>query len=313
MSFWWVNHKQTANVEIDEGYIWSPQKNKNSSRNETYLNLKKAKPGETIFSYAGGMIGAIGKVITKAEDEKRPKEFGSAGERWSDIGWMVKIKWIRLETPIKPKDYLNRIAPLLPTKNSPLRPDGNGSQNCYLAEISDKLGHQLLQLLDDTGTDARGELDHIDYEIQEDAEAQNIAASHLAKTQREQLILARIGQGVFRSNVEKIEACCRITGVDDKRLLIASHIKSWKDSNNRERLDGNNGFLMSPHVDKLFDRGWISFSNDGKILLRDKKIQAVLAAWAIDPLKDVGKFSERQKIYLEYHRDMTFNESFRKK
>ena len=49
MSFWWVNHKQTANVEIDEGYIWSPKKNKNDSRNETYLNLKKATPGETIF------------------------------------------------------------------------------------------------------------------------------------------------------------------------------------------------------------------------------------------------------------------------
>ena len=222
------------------------------------------------------------------------------------MGWIVRIKWLRLENPIKPKDYLNRIASLLPAKNSPLRPDGNGSQNCYLAEISDKLAYQLLQLMDDAGSDTKGELDHIDYELQENEEEQNITTSHLAKTQREQLILARIGQGVFRSNVEKIEARCRITGVEDKRLLIASHIKSWKDSNNHERLDGNNGFLMSPHVDKLFDRGWISFSKDGKILVRDKKIQLVLSAWSIDLLRNVGKFTVLQKKYLEYHRDVTF-------
>ena len=98
----------------------------------------------------------------------------------------------------------------------------------------------------------------------------------------------------------------RLLGIvwhEDKRLLVASHIKPWRDATNDERLDGNNGFLMSPHVDKLFDRGWISFADDGRILIGDRNIRSILSTWAIDGNKRVGTFSKYQKGYLEYHRD----------
>jgi len=48
VSFWWVNHKQTFKVEFEEGYIWSPQENKNGSRNESYINLTKTAVGDTV-------------------------------------------------------------------------------------------------------------------------------------------------------------------------------------------------------------------------------------------------------------------------
>ncbi len=63
LSFWWVNHKQTGKVEVNEGYIWSPQKNNNGSTNQTYINLTKTALGDIIFSYANGKIPAVCNVI----------------------------------------------------------------------------------------------------------------------------------------------------------------------------------------------------------------------------------------------------------
>jgi putative restriction endonuclease len=304
MSFWWVNHKQTAKNEIGEGYIWSPQRKKDGSRNEAYINLTRVKRGETIFSYANGVIPAIGIVESEYKTEPKPISFGSAGEHWDDQGWMVKVKWVRLETPIRPKNFLNQIAPLLPQKYSPLQANGNGNQSQYLTQINEELAQLLMRLLSDKDTNLPDALNDVENELEESKEEEDIKQSILPETQREQLIQARLGQGLFRANVESIESRCRVTGLADKRLLVASHIKPWRDATNAERLDGCNGFLMSPHVDKLFDKGWISFSDAGRILLADRNIRAVLSIWAIDEYKGVGSFSKRQRGYLEYHRDV---------
>jgi predicted restriction endonuclease len=88
----------------------------------------------------------------------------------------------------------------------------------------------------------------------------------IGDTQKQQLVQARRGQGIFKANVRLNESKCRFTGVTDPRLLIASHIKPWAISNDREKLDGCNGLLFSPHIDRLFDRGFISFKDDGTVL-----------------------------------------------
>ena len=109
---------------------------------------------------------------------------------------------------------------------------------------------------------------------------------------------------MFRLRLEGIESRCRLTGVSDKRLLVASHIKPWRYSTNPERLDGYNGLLLSPHVDKLFDRGWISFSDQGKILCAKQDIKKVMLRWNLNPEMDVGSFKSEQRAYLAYHRRM---------
>lgn len=86
-------------------------------------------------------------------------------------------------------------------------------------------------------------------------------------TFREQIVKSRRGQGVFRANVLLRESACRVTGVDDPRHLTASHIKPWRDGTDAERLDGANGLLLSPHVDHLFDKGYISFSSDQSLVV----------------------------------------------
>lgn len=76
-----------------------------------------------------------------------------------------------------------------------------------------------------------------------------------------------------------------------------------------EKLDGNNGLLLSPHIDHLFDRNLISFSNQGKILVSPILTSDVLAKWSIDSSRGVGSFSREQSLYLEYHRDVLFGKT----
>lgn len=255
MAFWWVNHKQTYSAEVGGGYIWSPKTNRDGRKNQTYINLTLTRPGDVVISYAGGLIKAIGLVAAPCSEKSKPSEFGSAGDSWSDIGWEVLIDWELLEKPIRPKDHLELIAPLLPSKNSPLRATGDGNQSCYLASISIELGNLLLSLANRVNPDFADDIKQHQAELEGDAIEAAIKASTLEVTEKLQLTKARIGQGNFRRDLEKIEPKCRVTGVTNKALLIASHIKPWsKCDNNAERLDGNNGLLLSPHIDKLFDR-----------------------------------------------------------
>lgn len=126
------------------------------------------------------------------------------------------------------------------------------------------------------------------------------------KTTREQVTLARVGQGIFRERLEAIEPGCRLTGLANKTHLRASHIKPWRDANDAERLDGNNGLLLSPHVDHLFDQGFISFSDEGKVLLSPTLDKEVLAAWHLDTQMNVRALNAAQRSYMAYHRASIF-------
>jgi hypothetical protein len=128
----------------------------------------------------------------------------------------------------------------------------------------------------------------------------------IAATDRAQLVRARVGQGLFRERVARSERSCRVTGVTDLRHLRASHIKPWRLSTNEERLDGANGLLLSPHVDHLFDRGFISFEEDGTLLLSPQLDPTVLHSWAIDVKRKGRRFTKVQNRYLAHHRIESF-------
>ncbi len=125
------------------------------------------------------------------------------------------------------------------------------------------------------------------------------------ETERERLIRARLGQGVFKANVRLREARCRVTGTAAVRHLRASHIKPWRASSNMEKLDGANGLLLAPHVDHLFDRGWISFEADGGLLVAPRLEPDLLSQWGIRPGAGTP-FDDDQAGYLDYHRTEIF-------
>ncbi len=125
-------------------------------------------------------------------------------------------------------------------------------------------------------------------------------------TERRQIIMARIGQGRFRDGLLAESPICPITSVNDERILVASHIKPWIDSNSQEKIDSKNGLLFTPTYDWLFDRGFISFEDDGTILispyisgLNIKKLNLVFGRKYPVPTRG-------RERYLKYHRDNIF-------
>lgn len=116
---------------------------------------------------------------------------------------------------------------------------------------------------------------------------------------------SRVGQDYFKSEVSAVcNERCIVTGVKDQipSILIGSHIKSWADSDDDERMDGENGLLLAPHVDKLFDRHLITFSESGKILVSNQLNSSVLEQWGID-LNKLNKITEKQNAYMDFHRN----------
>lgn len=119
---------------------------------------------------------------------------------------------------------------------------------------------------------------------------------------------ARYGQGIYRDKL--LEECpfCPITKITDERLLIASHIKPWAVASNSERLDHKNGFILSPLYDKLFDRGFMTFTEDRKIVLSNwispanKKRLGVVDGQLIQQLP----LDDARQMYMEFHRASVF-------
>jgi putative restriction endonuclease len=304
MAFWWVNHKQTRDYEVQGDYLWSPKFNQNGARNQSYDNMVIARPGDIVFSYADGQIAAVGVVLEDASTSPKPLEFGKTGIYWSNEGWHLPVAFQKAGQAIRPRDHILRIAPLLPPKYSPIQLNGNGNQGVYLAAIPEELGEMLLQLsrtaltLSDSDSETASSILQQLSDIDQLREIQSIP-----ETQRVQLVKARVGQGLFRSLVLLQHPVCRVTGVSDKRLLRASHIKPWKDSNNYERLDGNNGIMLSPHVDALFDQGLMSFEDTGRAIFRNDLKREVLERWAIAPTQRAAPFGSNQREYLKLHRE----------
>lgn len=90
------------------------------------------------------------------------------------------------------------------------------------------------------------------------------------------------------------------------RHLRASHIKPWRASSTFEKLDGNNGLLLSPHIDHLFDQGFISFTDDGILLISSKVDVDTLIHWGIEVEGGYGSFRPKQLPYLAFHREFVF-------
>ncbi|WP_368639636.1 HNH endonuclease [Castellaniella ginsengisoli] len=132
--------------------------------------------------------------------------------------------------------------------------------------------------------------------------------SGISSSERMQLIKARVGQGLFRSRVAKVEPCCRITGINDERFLIASHIKPWSKSDNVERLDGHNGLLLAPHIDRLFDKGYITFEGNGRLWVSSKLPVNVHQAWGLDTIIPPKPLTLHQQHYMAYHQKEVFQE-----
>ena len=136
---------------------------------------------------------------------------------------------------------------------------------------------------------------------------QRLETLHVEGEEREAIVRVRVNQGVFRERMLKEYGHCCLCNVSEPKLLIASHIKPWAVAEASEKLDINNGFLMCPDHDKLFDQGWISFDDEGKILISSRLQEEDRKSLKVNPNMEI-KIREGSKKYLEYHRKEVFEE-----
>ena len=130
----------------------------------------------------------------------------------------------------------------------------------------------------------------------------------IPKTEKEQLISARIGQGNYRNKLINLWKKCAVSECKMTELLIASHIKPWKESTNKERLDRYNGLLLLPNYDKLFDKGLISFEDNGKIIISPLIKEEEYKVLGISHNDKLFKVYPENKRYLEEHRRIVFHQ-----
>ena len=193
----------------------------------------------------------------------------------------------------------------------PLRSTGDGYQR-YLTALTPEFAEVVAGLI---GAEARNligsisvgtpmqtndDLDYWEHKIEASIEG-DVA---IPATDREAIIRARRCQGLFKQRVMEIEERCRITGVTNPVHLMASHCKPWRDCTNEERLNGENGLLLTPSIDHLFDRGFIGFEDSGEMIISPVAHKPPLRGMGIDTERvvNVGGFSEGQRRFLEFHR-----------
>ena len=168
---------------------------------------------------------------------------------------------VKYKIPVK---YENNGEPLCTVRGNTITSfyGGTGAQSSSLIPIKKWSSNTSLQYTSNPTNEAQLLYD----ELRKIAENTSIDS-----TEKIQLILARIGQTEFRANVmERANYSCDVTGFDQPELLMASHILPWIScKTKKQRLDANNGLMLTPTLDRLFDRGFIGFDDRGRMIVRD--------------------------------------------
>jgi putative restriction endonuclease len=226
--YWWVNQNQTYRQEIAGGYLWSPKRNANGARNPFYEFMREVAPGDLVFSFVDTRIVSIGTVASYCNESPKPAEFGGVGLNWEAIGWRVRINFVSLLNKIRPKDHIDVLRRVLPSRYSPLQESGNGIQSVYLTEVPLRLAELLIGLI---GKEAAAmnnrvsgstlqtvpmqQVETADLEMWEHhIESEIESNDQLLETEREALIVARRGQGAFSNS-----GSCRLK-IDAESLAL---------------------------------------------------------------------------------------------
>ena len=304
MSYWWVNLGSTYKDEV-KGFMWSPQRAARG-RSQSYDNMLLINPGDVIFAFHDSKIKAVGISTSLAQPCPKP-DFGKNGVHWSNEGWLVEVQFRELNNSLRIRDHMDLVGPTLPSKYSPIRNDGDGNQS-YLFNVPDEMAAVIAKLIGPQFSDIIGQPINFVIEDQklDSVEASLLMRMEISETEKLQLVKSRRGQGLFKANVRLVESACRVTGVNQISMLRASHVKPWSVSDDHEKIDGFNGLLLAPHVDHLFDKGYITFESKGEMVISPNLNVEILKRWSIPQILNVGSFSSEQSEYLNYHQENVF-------
>ncbi|WP_302654048.1 HNH endonuclease [uncultured Clostridium sp.] len=301
MNYFIVFQNKTYNEERVGEYLWAPKLTATGREIFHWSNMVKVKTGDIIFSMYKRNLVSINIAKESAIDANRPSALDKVN-LWENEGWLIKAKYNILDSPVSIDDNISDILELCPSKYSPFTKEGRGSQG-YLFEIGKDFGDYLLKLATDRNSIDITEITQIDEKYIE--EINSLIHKFKDETEKNRIIKARIGQGLFKEKLLYRSCQCAICGLNIKSLLIASHCKPWGNATNKERLDVNNGLLLCPTHDALFDKGLITFKENGKIIISKEIQESQYKLLNIDEYVRLD-FRSEQLPYIKYHREEEF-------
>ncbi|WP_338718052.1 HNH endonuclease [Herbaspirillum sp. DW155] len=304
LKFFWVNIGKSHTEAIEGQFLWAPLHSEKltakgvvrTKRFSHWDSVATVNAGDVIFCNVDRKIAYIAVAKQDAYEAAQPST-GTFTE-WDAKGRQVDVEFFKLEPPISiegdilesfKERYNERCKPRVVTKT------GSIFQG-YMASLPLDAGIDLLRL----AGDQEEAICTTSLHLSSPPSQQRRASS---QTTKQALREARIGQGRFRKDLLNLWRNCPITDIQNSDLLIASHIKPWAVSSDEEKLDPYNGFLFAVHIDRLFDKGLISFDTTGKILISPHLSEQDARALNIHREIVLPLRAENQK-YLAVHRQI---------
>ena len=293
MNFFWVNLGTSYKEVFKNKFLWAPQftlsKNATKIVNPGWSSVAKVKQGDIIFGHRDSAIVCIAKAVQDVYASPRPES--KTFDQWNEIGWKVDIELTPIPQPIRDSEFSDFFIEKYNAFCSPKVFTVKGICSVFYMSLMPKAaGALILNYIQDT-----------DYIIDDVVPA----ATSAKNTERETIIKARIGQGPYRKKLVEIwHGKCSATDLAYEELLVASHIVPWALCDSSERIDPYNGFLLAPNIDKLFDRGLISFTDEGKLLRSESITDEILAKLGITKSLKIAAVKKQNLPYLARHREL---------
>lgn len=300
--YYWVNQGKTYKEEKEGGYLWAPIKNSKGNSFFHWENMTKLKPNDIVFNYRKGFIMGYCEIKTNHFLAPQPEEFNVDVE-WENEGYMIDAEYVLFSEPIDVKTVYKAINQYLPEKYSPMNISGTElkikANQGYLYEFASKAARELFKLAN---------INFIDNNSNNEVHENEAPYGLPKETSKQNLTTSRVGQGEFRQRIlRRWNYKCAVNGTAIKEILIASHIVPWREANDKERLDVDNGLLLSPTYDALFDKYLISFDNQGKIIFSKSMNKEDFYKLGVTGEEKIDNLSPGNMKYLERHRKKIIN------
>jgi hypothetical protein len=290
------------------------------------MELIKAKPGDDARSvFRWNLVHAVKWIIQRLDLGETDREYLQRRA----IDKVLAIDDFYRANPPRPsttEDYLGAAALYIAVQecNEAIQAVGKESYIADIVHMRSGTIRSHIRLLEELGfsdpnvgqeANLERPLEHENVELNEEEETfldneintiEDSIPANLEGFDREALVKIRVGQSYFRARLLVYTPIkCKICGMDFEPLLIASHIKKWSESSRHEKVDISNGFLLCPQHDKLFDKGYISISDEGQILVSSQLDQGTRKLLALsDDIRII--LSENNRYYLAWHRENIF-------
>lgn len=291
MSFFWVNIGSSYREVKEQNFLWAPQygMNKNGQKfsNASWETVKGVKAGDVIFCNKDREIVYVATATADAEPAPRP--LSRSFDKWEREGTRVDVELTVLEHPIDVSQFSEIF---MSSYNESSRPSvfaENGScTQTYMCEIPEIAAKMIASFISEN--------------VSIDFNKETAKVKEATGSTKETIIQARVGHGPYREKLfKKWGGKCAVTGIALESMLTASHIVSWSISNDKEKVDPYNGLPLIPNLDRLFDRGMISFDDNGH-LLHKKEFSGLLRDLKIPLDSKIHGLFEENKKYLKRHR-----------